>query len=192
MTGRRYARRARLRSIVWRTSSRRHLARRGWVRGLRRRRMAREDPLTARRVAGPGRVERTRDLDAAQIGSRSCFRDVDAGRIRPQERQARRLRDRGRLLHEGDLHVMRTCLHRHTYLPLAIGPVPLRLALSVPRGRAPPPRAPAASAALTSTCGTARCRGSSVRLDWIVCRHVGLPPPAPTVEAAAARRRQAA
>src|SRR5262245_43049676 len=117
--------------------------------------MALEEALTARRVARSGGIERPCDLDAPQVGSRARLGDVDAGRIRPQERQARRLGDRGRLLHECDLHLMRPGLHRNADLPVLVGPVALCLSLTISPAGSAPARA-RSSAALRRTGSAAR------------------------------------
>src|SRR5262245_34441143 len=93
--------------------------------------MAREDALTAWRVARSRRIEWTADLDAAQVGARSRFRDVDACRIRAQEWQPCRFGNRGRLLHERDLHLMWAGFHRDANLPVPVGAVALRLSLTI-------------------------------------------------------------
>ena len=80
---------------------------------------------------GARRIVRAGDLDAAQVGARPLFRDVHAGGIGSQEREAHGFRQRRRLLDEGDLHVARAGLHRHTHFPVAVGAIPQLLALPV-------------------------------------------------------------
>ena len=108
--------------------------------GLREDRAADENALPARRLSRTGRIVRTGDLDAAQVGARPLLRDVHAGGVGSQERQAHRLRERSSLLDEGDLDVARAGLHRHAHFPVAVGPIPQLLALPVSASAAAPPR----------------------------------------------------
>ena len=87
VTGRRYARRARRREDRLRAAARRRRARLGA-------RPAREDALAARGVAGPRRVERTADFDAAQLRAARASGLLGPRGYGLQKRLARVLRNR--------------------------------------------------------------------------------------------------
>jgi hypothetical protein len=53
------------------------------------------------------------------------FRSVDGGRIRTQERQSSRLRQRGRHLEERNVDLSFACLHTNPHIPVVVGMVSL-------------------------------------------------------------------
>ncbi len=71
------------------------------------------------------------DLDGAKVRARARLWNVDAGRIRPLERQPRRLVERGRACEERRRHGVPAGADGHAHAPIGVGAVARGAALAV-------------------------------------------------------------